>query len=206
LGHASFEIEVAGKLIYIDPYMKPPNPEVGDIILVSHDHFDHCDVDTINLLSDSSTLMVSPHKAGRKLGAKAKVVKEGDVVDLDDISVKAVHAYNTDEVRHPRGYGIGYIIEGEGKRIYFAGDTDHIPEMMMIDDIAVAILPVGGRHNMNVEEAIEAARVIQPELLIPMHYGHLTEDEVLDELYLKRRVESESNTRVEILTHGELHI
>ena len=93
------------------------------------------------------------------------------------VEIEAVRAYNVDKFRspgvpfHPREADhVGYVVMWEGVRLYFAGDTDHIPEMA---DIAcdVALLPVSGTYVMTVEEAAEAACTINPEIVVPMHYG-----------------------------------
>jgi L-ascorbate metabolism protein UlaG (beta-lactamase superfamily) len=65
---------------------------------------------------------------------------------------------------------VGYIVTVGGLRLYFAGDTDHIPEMADID-CDVALLPVSGHYVMTAAEAADAARTIQPQVVIPMHFG-----------------------------------
>ena len=93
------------------------------------------------------------------------------------VEIEAVRAYNVNKFRspgvpfHPREADmVGYVVTIGGVRLYFAGDTDHIPEM---DEMAcdVALLPVSGKYVMTAEEAAEAARTIQPQVVVPMHFG-----------------------------------
>ena len=80
-------------------------------------------------------------------------------------------AYNPNKRFHPKSAGhAGYIVTLNGKRIYHAGDTDHIPEMAQLK-VDIALLPVSGTYVMTAAEAAEAANTIKPGLAIPMHYG-----------------------------------
>jgi L-ascorbate metabolism protein UlaG (beta-lactamase superfamily) len=93
------------------------------------------------------------------------------------VEVETVRAYNVNKFRepgvpfHPREADhVGYVVEVDGVRLYFAGDTDQIPEMDEID-CDVALLPVSGTYTMTAEEAAEAAKVLDPIIAVPMHYG-----------------------------------
>lgn len=91
-----------------------------------------------------------------------------------NITVKAVPAYNVNPERqrfHPQGNGNGYILDFDGFRIYIAGDTEYIPELEQLKDVDVAFLPINQPYTMTVEQAIKAAKVIQPKVLYPYHYG-----------------------------------
>jgi L-ascorbate metabolism protein UlaG (beta-lactamase superfamily) len=107
----------------------------------------------------------------------ARSVKPGDRLTAVGVEVEAVPAYNVNKFRspgvpfHPKESDhVGYVVTLDGIRLYFAGDTDHIPEMADID-CDVALLPVSGTYVMTVEEAAEAARAIRPRIVVPMHYG-----------------------------------
>jgi len=65
---------------------------------------------------------------------------------------------------------VGYIVTVGGQRLYFAGDTDHIPEMADFK-CDVALLPVSGKYVMTAREAAEAAHTLQPQVVVPMHFG-----------------------------------
>lgn len=172
LGHASFRIKAAGKVIYIDPF-KVEGGEKADIILITHDHYDHCDQVSINAIKKPGTVIICPQLCSRKVSGSRKI-DVGESISLDDIEVKAVPAYNTDKDFHPKEIGVGFVVKIAGKSIYHAGDTDRIPEM---DDlkgkIDAALLPVGGTYTMNAEEAADAANSIKPKIAIPMHWGKI---------------------------------
>ena len=106
---------------------------------------------------------------------------------VGDILVEAVEAYNTDQGSstrkiHHKGKGVGYLITVQGRRIYHADDTDFIPEMMEIEDLDVALLPIGGRFTMDIEEAVEAAIAIKPNIVIPRHHLKASPQEFKDKL------------------------
>jgi L-ascorbate metabolism protein UlaG (beta-lactamase superfamily) len=169
LGHDGFRID-ASKIIYIDPYQtKSTLP--ADIILVSHDHFDHCSPEDILKIQTKSTAIITDKASAGKLTGAVRVVKPGDRLNVQGIEVESVSAYNTNKQFHPKSDGkLGFIITIEGVRIYHAGDTDFIPEMKKIR-ADIALLPVSGTYVMTADEAVEAALAISPKVAIPMHYG-----------------------------------
>jgi L-ascorbate metabolism protein UlaG (beta-lactamase superfamily) len=202
LGHASFEIIVIGKIIYIDPY-EGDYTDKADILLVSHDHHDHCDPSKIELIRKKETIVIAPSVCAKKIGGKIKVLKPGEKVTIDNIVVKAVHAYNDKRFRspgtpfHPKDLGLGFLITAVGKTIYFAGDTDFIPEMKGLHKVNLALIPVGGTFTMDVPEAVEAVLTIKPEVVIPMHRIEA------DLKKFKRQVEESSDVKVILLNQNE---
>ena len=172
LGHASFRLDADGVVIYFDP-RNLKNPIPADVVLVTHGHFDHLSVDDIAAITKPGTVALCPASCVDKLKGDVRTVAPGDTLHLGAVTVEAVHAYNTDKPNHPRSAGnVGYVVEVGGQRIYFAGDTDLIPEMADIR-CDVALLPVGGTYTMNAQEAAEAAGIIKPRVAVPMHWGDL---------------------------------
>lgn len=176
LGHASFRITDGNFLAYIDPYVLPDDAESADLILVTHDHFDHFDADKIESLKKRDTVVIGAHSCIDKLGY-GRAVRAGEKINIASIAVDAVEAHNTNKFRspgqpfHPKGLGIGFVLELNGKRIYHSGDTDHIPEMSHLKNIDAALLPIGGTYTMTVTEAAEAALDVKPKNLVPMHFN-----------------------------------
>lgn len=193
-----FQIKADSKIIYIDPaYLKTffknypqkiefsswPDeidglPEKGlekaDLILITHHHKDHCKHATIDRLRKKNTLIFAPKTCVKELGEDIKIIKPRDELDLEDIKIEVVDAYNTPEghsIRklHKKGETVGYLIDLEGKTIYHAGDTDLVPEMKKLGKIDVALIPIGGTFTMDIEEAVDAVLTIKPEFVIPMH-------------------------------------
>jgi L-ascorbate metabolism protein UlaG (beta-lactamase superfamily) len=145
-------------------------------VLVSHEHHDHCSPDDVKKVSGPETVVLASASAVAELPG-ARAIKPGESVSVAGVDVEAVRAYNVDKFRspgvpfHPREADqVGYVVTVEGVRVYFAGDTDHIPEMAEIE-CDLALLPVSGKYVMTVEEAAEAARTINPQIVVPMHYG-----------------------------------
>ncbi|MEM3716389.1 MAG: MBL fold metallo-hydrolase [Candidatus Bathyarchaeia archaeon] len=203
-GHASFQITADGKNIYIDPY-EGDYVDKADIILVTHSHYDHCDVSKIEKIRKDETVIIAPADCAGKIRGKIKVLKPGESTTIDNIVVEAVHAYNVKRFRspgvpfHPKGFGLGYLIKIGDKIIYHAGDTDFIPEMKELKNrrVTLALLPSGGTYTMDNPEASEAAIAINPEIVIPMHRWDTNPEE------FKRKVESSSNIKVVLLKPGE---
>ncbi len=173
LGHSGFLIQSKGQIIYIDPYKIADGLPKADIILVSHDHYDHCSIEDINKLKKKDTIFITEKNSAEKLQGKVTVLQAGDKIDIDGVSVTAVPAYNTNKKFHPQQNGwLGFVLTIEGVRIYHAGDTDYIPEMKDIDT-EVALLPVSGTYVMTANEGVQAALDIKPTVAVPMHCGSL---------------------------------
>lgn len=175
LGHDSFRLD-GPPVIYFDPWKLRGRPPAADLVLVSHEHHDHCSPGDVEKVSGPGTLVVAAAAAARQLPG-ARAVRPGERLTAAGVEIEAVRAYNVNKFRspgvpfHPReAEHVGYIVTVGGVRLYFAGDTDHIPEMA---DIAcdVALLPVSGIYVMTVEEAADAAHTLSPEIVVPMHYG-----------------------------------
>jgi len=182
LGHAAFLLKHSGKLIYIDPY-KIRSKGAADVILVTHEHFDHLSLDDLRKIVKRDTDVVAPESCGTQLkglGAGIiKLVKPRDRVRVRGIDIETIPAYNLTKFRapgipyHPKeAGGVGYILNLNGVRIYHAGDTDFIPEMRELK-VDVALIPVSGTYVMTAEEAAEAVNTFKPKIAIPMHYGSI---------------------------------
>ncbi len=171
LGHDTFKI-VGDKIIYTDPF-KIKKKDTADIILITHEHFDHCSPDDIEMIRGDKTVIVATADCAKKVSGEVKTVKPGDKITVEGVAIEAVPAYNTNKQFHTRGQGwVGYIFTVKGERIYLAGDTDHIPEMKNIR-ADIALLPVSGTYVMTADEAVSAALDIKPKIAIPMHYNSI---------------------------------
>jgi L-ascorbate metabolism protein UlaG (beta-lactamase superfamily) len=179
IGHGSLRFRMANKDVYIDPVRTSGNYDImpaADLILVTHEHYDHLDKDLIQKLRKDGTVILCNAGAASEVPG-AGTMKAGDVRTVGDIKIEAVPAYNILHERapgqpfHPKGVGIGFILNWGGKRFYIAGDTENIPEMKALKDIDVAFLPMNLPYTMTPEMVAEAARAFKPKILYPYHYG-----------------------------------
>ncbi len=175
LGHDTFRI-AGEKIVYTDPF-RIKEHDVADIVLITHEHHDHCSPEDVKKIQGPNTVIVAPEDCVSKLTGDVRVVRPGDRIEIAGVPVEVVPSYNKDKKFHPRDKGwVGYIFTLLGKRIYLAGDTDYIPEMKDFD-ADIALLPVSGTYVMTAEEAVQAAKDIGPDVAIPMHYGSIVGSE-----------------------------
>lgn|SRR5690606_14749759 len=177
LGHASFRINGPphkdGPVIYIDPWHLPTGSPPADLILISHDHPDHCSDDDIARIFRKRTLIFGSQRVAERLRWPVQLLRpwQSGASPCHRCSVRAVPAYTPGSAYHDKSAGgLGFIISVMHHDIYFAGDTGIIPEMEKIA-CDIALLPVGGKQTMGYEEAADVAHLIQPRYAVPMHYG-----------------------------------
>jgi L-ascorbate metabolism protein UlaG (beta-lactamase superfamily) len=175
LGHDTFRLD-GPVVIYFDPFRLEGEHVAGDLVLITHEHQDHCSPEDVARVRGPETAIVAGGSAAEKLDG-ARAVRPGERLTVKGIEIETVPAYNVDKFRSPgvpfhppESDHVGYVVTVEGVRLYFAGDTDHIPEMADID-CDVALLPVSGKYVMTAEEAAAAARTLAPKVVVPMHYG-----------------------------------
>lgn len=172
LGHDSFRL-TGEKVIYIDPWKIEQARHDADIVLITHDHFDHFVAEDLERVRGAKTVVVGPAMLEGKVAGDLKVVKAGDALTIDGVPLEVTWAYNLHPDRqnfHPRAYGgVGYIVTLNGKRIYHTGDTDPIPEMKGIQT-DIMLVPVSGTYVCTPDEAAEVVELVHPKLVIPMHW------------------------------------
>jgi L-ascorbate metabolism protein UlaG (beta-lactamase superfamily) len=180
LGHASFRIDGDGAVVYIDPWKLEGGP-AADVVLVTHEHFDHCSAEDIERILGPRTVVVATAPCRDTLsglGVEMRTVGPGDSLEVGGVRVRAVPAYNTEPDRqgfHPRDPAVprvGYVVELDGSVVYHTGDTDVIPEMEGIGPDLV-LIPVGGTYTMTAEQAAQAATRMGAKAAVPMHWGDI---------------------------------
>ena len=186
LGHDSFSLTGNIKII-TDPY-KVATQEKADLILISHNHFDHLSVDDLKKVSTDNTTVVSAQECLDMLTGfsfKEKIgILPGEEKTVRGIKIKAIRAYNLDKINpetkkpfHPKEDDkIGFLISLNGITIYHTGDTDLTPEMSDLRP-DIALVPVSGTYVMTPREAAKAVEKIKPKIVIPMHYGTIVGSE-----------------------------
>ena len=190
--HASMEIVYDGRIIQVDPVISgtPPVTDYtkmrkADLILITHDHYDHLDVQAVEDLCKESTVIVTNPSSAEMLG-EGEVMRNGDILRVaDDIVLYAVPAYNTTPGHtqfHPKGRDNGFILEVDGLRVYIAGDTEDIEEMKEVKDIDIAFLPCNQPYTMTPSQLRRAVDMVQPKVLFPYHYGDTDPEAMLEAL------------------------
>ena len=168
--------EFGGKVIHVDPwgkladYSKLPK---ADLILITHEHQDHLDLDTIKKIKTDKTMVILTKNCISK-GATGEVMSNGDTKTVAGIKIEAVPAYNlvhkrdTGQPFHPKGEGNGYVLTFGDKKVYVAGDTENTPEMKAMKGIDVAFLPMNLPYTMTPEMVADAAKAFKPKDTVPI--------------------------------------
>jgi L-ascorbate metabolism protein UlaG (beta-lactamase superfamily) len=177
LNHASTLIEAEGKIIYLDP-AKPVDfsgKPKADLILITDIHGDHMDPDAIKAISKAGTEILAPPAVVQTV-TTAKPITNGESKTWQDWTVEAIPAYNLKrgpepgKLFHDKGRGNGYVLTFGGKRFYFSGDTEGVPEMRALKNIDVAFVCMNLPYTMPPDEAADAVKAFHPKIVIPYHY------------------------------------
>jgi L-ascorbate metabolism protein UlaG (beta-lactamase superfamily) len=175
--HASLAIEAGGKVIIIDPakpamFMGLPQ---ADLILITDIHGDHMDADMIKSVSKAGTEIIAPPAVVTTITA-ASPISNGEKKTWGAWTIEAIPMYNltrgpaAGKLFHDKGRGNGYVLTYGGKRFYFSGDTENIPEMRALKNIDVAFICMNLPYTMTPDEAVEAVKAFHPKVAIPYHY------------------------------------
>ncbi len=174
IGHGTLMFTCQSKIVHVDPvgnladYTRLPK---ADVILVTHEHGDHLDPKAIGLIRKEQTVLLLSKLGADKLGS-GTVIRNGDTQTVAGLKIEAVPACNLgNKTFHPQGNGNGYVITFGKTRVYVAGDTENVPEMKNLKNIDVAFLPMNLPYTMTPEQVADAAKMFEPRILYPYHYG-----------------------------------
>ncbi len=178
--HSSMVLEWNDEIIYLDPYGgeekygKYADPTV---VLITDIHGDHMNKETLQALNTSGATLIAPKAVAEQIEdidfAAIKTLGNGETMDWKEMNVEGVPMYNlpeTDDSRHPKGRGNGYILTLGGKRIYISGDTEDIKEMRNLKKIDVAFVCMNLPYTMDVDQAADAVLEFKPKVVYPFHY------------------------------------
>ncbi|MFK7934322.1 MAG: MBL fold metallo-hydrolase [Saprospiraceae bacterium] len=179
--HATMAIQHDGKTIYMDPYggaERFAELPTADLVIITHIHGDHTNIETLQGLDLEKTTLVAPQSVIKKIGDDVKFqnvhrLNNGEEFKWEGMIVAAVPMYNlpeTEDSRHPKGRGNGYVLTIAERRIYISGDTEDIQEMRNLKDIDLAFVCMNLPYTMTIEAAASAVLDFAPKIVYPFHY------------------------------------
>lgn len=187
------------KVIYFDPYKIETDRHDADIIFITHNHYDHMDSESIEKVKNDNTIVVAP-KSMEDIISKIEFsdyiyLEPFDETNITNINIKTIPAYNNEKQFHLRANNwLGYIITMYNTTYYIAGDTDVTEENKNVK-CDIAFIPIGGHFTMNVEQATELIKKINPKIVIPIHYGSI----IGEPTYGTVLKENLSNTNIKVI-------
>jgi L-ascorbate metabolism protein UlaG (beta-lactamase superfamily) len=178
--HGTLILQFENKTIYVDPYGGEKafaNVKTPDLILITDIHGDHLNMKTLESLNIDGTKFLVPQAVADKLPKayekNIRIINNGETMKISGISIKAIPMYNlpeSDDAKHTKGRGNGYILTIGGKNIYISGDTEDIPEMRELKNIDVAFVCMNLPYTMDINQAASAVLEFKPKIVYPYHY------------------------------------
>ena len=163
--------------IYFDPFRIRDEVHDADIIFITHSHYDHFDIDSINNIKNDNTYIVVPRDDNiiNSLERDKLIIVDVDKdYEINGIKFSTVPSYNTNKSFHLKEYNwVGYVVNIDNEIYYIMGDTDDIGLDVKCDYL---FIPIGGTYTMTYEEAANYTNRIKPKVVIPIHYGSIVGD------------------------------
>ncbi|MDO6491550.1 MULTISPECIES: MBL fold metallo-hydrolase [unclassified Cellulophaga] len=204
--HATAVFNWGDTTIYIDPVGGVnmfKNQDKPNLILVTDIHGDHLNVETLEAINTEKTTIIAPQAVADKLSdnlkTKLTVLNNDESVDFTDIKITAIPMYNLREEAikfHSKGRGNGYLLEKNGERVYFSGDTEDIPEMRALQNIDKAFICMNLPYTMTVNSAASAVLEFKPKQVYPYHYRGKPDVSDIDKF---KKLVTESNKDIEVV-------
>lgn len=178
--HSSIVLQWGELTIFVDPYggaEKYAAFDAPDLVLITDIHGDHMNKETLGELDLANAILIAPGAVFDQLGdlssSQKVTLSNGESAEKLEIEIEAIPMYNlpeTDDSRHPKGRGNGYVLTIGGKRIYISGDTEDIAEMRALEDIDIAFVCMNLPYTMDVNQAADAVIEFSPAIVYPFHY------------------------------------
>lgn len=204
--HATFVLDWQGETIYVDPVGEVSSfaqAKEPDLILLTDIHGDHLSTSTLEALMTAETQVVAPQAVADLLPAsvleRTTVIANGEKTTQKDFAIEAVAMYNlpeSEDSRHPKGRGNGYVLEHAGIKVYVAGDTAGTPEMRALQNINVAFIPMGLPYTMTVEDAADAVLEFAPSSVYPYHYR---DEDGLSDIEKFKELVTAGNSKIDVV-------
>jgi L-ascorbate metabolism protein UlaG (beta-lactamase superfamily) len=179
MAHAHVQIEYAGKVIHIDPSAQAnyAAAKPADIVIITDIHGDHMDPASIDRVRKPGTVYVAPPALADRFPGMTTVIRNGETKTVAGVQIQAVAAYNltrgpaAGQLFHDKGRGNGYILTLGGKRIYFSGDTECVPEIKALTNIDVAFIAMNLPYTETPQEAADCVKAFKPKVVYAYHYS-----------------------------------
>lgn len=178
--HGTLVITYNNTTVYVDPYGGAEKFEGlpnADLILITDIHGDHMNIETLDGLHTKKSQFVVPQAVADKLPEAYKkqlnILNNGQSIHREGIYITAIPMYNlpeTDDSRHPKGRGNGYVLNIDGTSLYISGDTEDIPEMRALQEIDIAFVCMNLPYTMDIQQAASAVLEFKPKMVYPFHY------------------------------------
>jgi len=209
ISHATTVVEWGDTTIYIDPAESVDSYEgfnAPDMIFITHIHGDHLNKEVLEALYNDQVEIIVPASVNQELNSELQtyttVMGLEEIRGINDFNITSVPAYNIREEAlnfHPRDRGdSGYIIERDGLRMYFSGDSEDTPEMRALSNIDVAFVSMNLPYTMTAESAASAVLDFAPKTVFPYHYRG---KEGLTDIESFKSLVQQWNANIEVILH-----
>lgn len=196
---ASIKIS-SSNIIYFDPYLIENDYKDADYIFITHDHYDHYQIESINKILKDNTIIIMPEcMKDETLNFKNNIVfvSANNNYQIGDINFDVIPSYNIQKPFHPKEKGyVGYNIKIDNEYLYVMGDTDITNEAKNVKT-DICFVPIGGKFTMDVNEAIDYINLIKPKVAVPIHYGSIIGDVSLKDIF-KEKVDKDIEVQIYI--------
>lgn len=163
--------------IYFDPFKIEKEYHDADYIFITHSHYDHFDIDSINKVKNDNTIIIIPDDPDIKSKlSNYQVLLPNNTYEINNIIVDTIPSYNVNKRFHPKENNwLGYVITLDNETYYIMGDSDVTDEALQVK-CDYLFIPIGGTYTMDYKEASELTNIIKPKKVFPTHFGSIVGD------------------------------
>lgn len=163
--------------IYFDPFKISSETHDASIIFITHSHYDHFDLDSINKVKNDKTIFIIPDDDNIKSKLdNYQVVYPNTKYNINNLVIETIPSYNLNKPFHPKDNNwLGYLVTIDNETYYIMGDTDITPENKLVK-CDYLFIPIGGTYTMDYIEAANLTNIIKPKIVFPIHYGSIVGD------------------------------